>query len=471
MRTSVLSSSLLVAALLLAGCGSGRSDKAGGTSGDPTVLTLANSLGEPRELRAFAEEVERRSKGSLRIRMANHWREGQTDYERGLVRDVARGKADLGWVGSRAWSTFGVHDFDALTAPMLVDSYALERAVVRSPVVERMLPGIERFGIVGLGVLPGPLRYALAARRPLLRPSDFAGVRVGHQPGGSAVAALRALGATPVVIPSGGEWRGLDAVEQQVVSISGNSYERHAKHLTSNVVLWPRPLVVFAGKGAMPQLSSEQRAVLRDAMSAAVDEADRIGRKLEADALADLCTRGIKLASASRADVDALREALAPVTARLRRVERTNAAITAIEKLRGAMEPEQPLSCGDVDAGAAAVPDGTYTTRLTREDVHKGDVDHELASEAGLIARSTLQLTLRGGRLVQELIKPDGTKDVGVSGTYSTYRDRFIVRATVGDSFSARFSVTGDTLRFSDVEPRGSYALAWQTKPWTRKGD
>ena len=86
------------------------------------------------------------------------------------------------------------------------------------------------------------IRGELAEPRALLRPSDFAWLRVGYQPG-PAGDTLRALGATPVALPGAAPWRGIDALEAQIAAID-NQYDGFARHLTANVPLWPRPFVV-----------------------------------------------------------------------------------------------------------------------------------------------------------------------------------------------------------------------------------
>ena len=467
--TTHIRAAALIGVAVLAGCGGGSAvDKAGGDDRGPArVLTLANPLGGPQELQAFADEVARRSDGALEIRFRNQWREGELEYERDLIRDVAAGKADLGWVGSRAWDTVGVRSFDPLTAPFVISSYDVEHKVLESAVVDQMLKAVEPLGLVGLGILPGPLRYLLAADRPLRAPRDFAGLRVGYQRGGPAREALQALGAEPVALASSAEFEGIDAIEQQVASINANAYDRDAKYLTSNVVLWPRPLVVFAGKRAMAKLSDDHRALLRDAMRAAITPALKITRAEQRTALAQLCERRLDVAVASDADLAALRAAVAPVLDRLRSDEQTRGAMAAIERMRDSGSDEPGLECqGPRGASATALPDGTYTTRVTREDVRRGDIDHELESEIGKIATSSAELVIKGGSLVQSMVRSDGRREVGVTGQYSVFRDRFSVSATNGQEFSMRFTFDGKTLRFSDIKPRGSYMVVWVSKPW-----
>ena len=96
----------------------------------------------------------------------NKWRWGQPAFEEGIIRDVQAGKADLGWAATRAWDSVGVSDFDALHAPLLIDSYALEGRVIDSRATRAMLAGLPPLGLQGVAVLPGRLRRLASAGRP-----------------------------------------------------------------------------------------------------------------------------------------------------------------------------------------------------------------------------------------------------------------------------------------------------------------
>ena len=50
-----------------------------------------------------------------------------------MIGDVEAGKADLGWAGSRAFDSVGVPSFDALHAPLLIDSYRARTEGAREP--------------------------------------------------------------------------------------------------------------------------------------------------------------------------------------------------------------------------------------------------------------------------------------------------------------------------------------------------
>src|SRR3954465_10553235 len=250
----------LVVLVGLAGCGGSGTDRAGGDrAAKPVVLTFADGDGG---LDGFAAAVQRLSHGTIQIRFSRQWTDQPPDFEARIIADVRAGKADLGWVGSRA---FG--DFDALTAPLLIDSLAFEAEVLRSQVTESMLRALEPLGLTPIGVLPGPLRW-LAGARPLREPADFVGLRISTQTGNVADATLKALGAVPVPRGRSPVLSGLDGVEESAMSLAGNRFYSQAPYVTGDIALWPRPPVVFAGPRA--HLTPAQVALLRRAVRASI---------------------------------------------------------------------------------------------------------------------------------------------------------------------------------------------------------
>jgi len=157
----------VIAAVVVGGCSGGGAagDKAGG-AGEPVVLRMANAYGDLNNdipaVQYFVSQVKRRSGGNVRVQVASPWGDYATDAEQQVVRAVAAGKADLGWSGARVFDTMGVTSFQALQAPMLIDSYALQRAVLASDMPGQMLQGLDKVGVRGLGVLADGLRKPIA---------------------------------------------------------------------------------------------------------------------------------------------------------------------------------------------------------------------------------------------------------------------------------------------------------------------
>lgn len=251
----------------------------------------------------------------------------------------------------------------ALGAPLLIDSYALQERVVRNPLVAQMVKGLAPLGLVGLGVLPGPLRYPIGVARPLRGPSDYAGLRIGVPQSRVGSATIRALGGTPVGFGSGAPIAGLDGIEGGISLIEGLQNGRAGGYLTGNVVLWPRPLVVFASREALGKLTPAQRRILVQAVAADVAPETNVLRGDQRTATADLCrSHQLRFVLAGSADLVALRRAVQPVYATLERDPGTGRQIARIQATRAGIVPERAAGCGPAarPAARAGLLDGVY---------------------------------------------------------------------------------------------------------------
>jgi TRAP-type C4-dicarboxylate transport system substrate-binding protein len=370
-RAVVLLAGLVLA--LAAGCADPGLDKAGETGApQPVVLTLANYMGDSGELTGFANQVQRLSAGAMRIDIESRWRYGQTGFETGLIGDVRAGKADLGVTGTRAWDSVGVTSFQALEAPFLIDSYALQDRVIRSPMTGQMLAGLRPLGLAGIGVLPGPLRRPLGIARPLLQPSDYAGLTIGIQGSLVADATMRALGARPVWLAVGGPIAGLGGIDLQISQIQWGNEDQVGKYLTANVSLWPRPLTLFANARTWAALTPAQQGVLRQAVTDDQPVETQFVSDNEQSDTAILCRRGLmNFLTASPADLAALRQAVQPVYDQLERDPQTLGYMRQIEAMsEGVPAPPVP-SCAHIAqvAGSAGPLDGVWRFTTTAADL------------------------------------------------------------------------------------------------------
>ena len=339
----------LTVSVALAGCSIGDAERVGGErAADVRVLTMLDPISNRQELTQFANEVSRLSGGTLEIRFVTAGHDG-ADYEAATIRDVQDGRADLAFAGSRAWDEFGARRLRALGAPFLIDSYPLQEAVLTSGLVESMLEELEPLGLVGIGILPGPIRRPLGVANTLATPSGFRGLTIGTQQSGVADATLRALGAHPQRLPADvTSLVGLEGIEHSVTAIEVGRLDADGARLMTNVNLWPRPLVVFAGAAAYQELSADQHQILHDAAANAVSEKLAVERDLEAEAGRNLCrTNRITFESATPEQLEALRRVVEPVYRELERDPGTRAAIEAIEQLKQqlAEPPTQITNC------------------------------------------------------------------------------------------------------------------------------
>jgi TRAP-type C4-dicarboxylate transport system substrate-binding protein len=331
---------LLTAAVAIAasitGCLGGGSERVGGEQpADTRVLTMLDPFSSGNEIAAFDQEVLRLSHGALRIRVIDGSYDG-SDYEAAAIRDMRDGRADLALAASRAWDEFGAKRLRALHAPLLIDSYRLEERVLEGDVVAPMLEELRPLGLVGIGILPGPIRRPLGTTGRLAAPRDFRGLTIGTQQSRVADATMDALGARPRRLPAAvSDLARLDGIERQIAAIESDRLDLEGSHIMTNVDLWPRPLVVFANERSYRELTRDQRRILRTAAANVASSMTAGQLHLDSEASANLCRKGrATFDSATSDELRALRSAVDPVYAQLRRDQGTAAAIDSIERLK-----------------------------------------------------------------------------------------------------------------------------------------
>jgi TRAP-type transport system periplasmic protein len=427
----------------------------------------------------FIDRVAALSHGRLRIAVDERWVPG---HERQLLRDVAGGHAEFGWAHTSSFEELGVRSFDALDAPMLVDGYAVQRAVLRSSLATHMLAGTETAGLHGLALLSGPLSRLVGVGQALRTPDDLHHLSFGVHSvitGKSRIRATTAVLATLALrayrVPMyhdfvealyTGPGGGAAAFEDDLDALFFDRYGGGCRseepgcgtlepRVTANVVLWPRAAVLFANPKRLGALPANERAWIEQAASQAAEYSTTVGRREEQRLVPELCAAGVRFATASHRDLAALRRALRKVYARLEQAPQTRSAIRRIERLRRSTAVDAalavPSGCGRpgrLSRGARGVrsplPEGIYRARITEGDLRRAGA-HRAGNRAG-----TATLTMRGGRWRLLFSEPGRTLERGTyAGTplrttwaYSGgRRDESYVSVVVGRDGDLRFHV------------------------------
>ena len=450
---------LLAAVIVTAGCASAKVDKTGKPVRDkPVVLTLADHESSSLDVQNWIDEVQRRSGGTIRIRVENGWRGQDSDYDRATIADVRAGRVDIAKIAARSWDEVGVQTFRALVAPMLIDSYSLERRVLTSGLPTEMLKGVGEQDLSGLAVLPGLLRKPLGISRLLRNPREFAGARIGIRPGGVARQTFTALGGKAVVYAPGdpAAVTRLDGAELDTDVIDGNAYDRGSRGLTANVNLWPRAVTLVMNRRSFDGLSATQRQALTSAGPAAVAPAVRVFAGFDAQATQVLCNRGLKLVNATDSDLRALRAALRPVYAELDRDAQTRSAIAEIERLKsslgagGAPTVSKCRASSTAGTGRSSPIDGTFHSSVTRAELLSNPKFEPGEDNSGNYGHFTLTIGAGRFRWSGSL---DGIPEGGtaaVSGDRVTLRPTYPADAT-GQQWVYRWSRYRGVLSFTKV--------------------
>jgi TRAP-type C4-dicarboxylate transport system substrate-binding protein len=360
-----------VIAIGLAFAACGGHDKAGGDepSGGASI-TIALRDSSPSTLEAYAAALQRLAGTGTRVKLRTGYRSQDADPEGATLADVRSGKLPFALIYARVFDDLGVDAFAPLLAPLAIDSLATQERVIAAGIADRALPALDKLGVVGVAVVPGTLRHPLGLTQPLLRPADFEGAYIGVRRSALAKRAFESLGATTAWV-IGDRPTGFDGVETDLGGIESERLDVGAASLTADVTLWPRLGVVVANPKAWKALSERRRKAMRQAGRASLSAATDTLQRDEDDYYAVLCRRGAtSFTRTTAADIDALRTALAPVTAGL------DPAVTKqIADLRAEAGPA-PLHppCRPAKRarpGKATPIDGAWEFRSTEADLRR----------------------------------------------------------------------------------------------------
>jgi TRAP-type C4-dicarboxylate transport system substrate-binding protein len=320
----------------------------------PAVSTLTfaftGSFADP-QIENFETELSRRSSGAVRIRIEPEFGTDTHKVEQRIIAAVASGGLDVGWVGVRAFAELGVHDFDALIAPMLLDSLDAQRAVLASDVPTRMLAGIADFGVAGLALMGGPLRRPIAADSPLTTVASFAGIPFYSWHGDLNTQSVVALGATNVDLAppdrNAGIANGTIRAYENSLAYLATALERRARIMTGNLNLWPSMGVLIANPATLAALPGAHREALLGAAAAASVHSLDVLEDESALALT-VCDGGGSLAEVAASELEAFRARFAPVYERLQADPVTAGYLKEVKALKAGMPADRlkiPSGC------------------------------------------------------------------------------------------------------------------------------
>jgi TRAP-type transport system periplasmic protein len=342
-----------VIALLATGCSvqGPVGDKAGGAPGGPVVLRMALiSSGPLRDAaRVFASEATALSAGNIRIEPIFEWGSFTRSAEQQVLLAVSADTVDLGIVQTGVFDTMKNDSFRALLAPMLVDSYRLQGAILRSDITHQMLDGLMKNGVVGLAMLAGTLLKPVGVEGPLLGRDDWRGITFGTFLSEDQMAAIRAVGATPRAAYGSLRWRLLTLGQLQGYAFGLALYKYNlpqtamlSPYITANVTLWPWMQLLVANPDRLATLTPQQLSWLEEAAKEASSRSPALAES-ERGLTTLLCNEGVRFANASKDDLAWLRRVFAPLYARLEQDPQTKSFISQIRALKGPIAPDPSL--------------------------------------------------------------------------------------------------------------------------------
>ncbi|HOE42565.1 MAG TPA: TRAP transporter substrate-binding protein [Rhodoferax sp.] len=144
----------------------------------------------------FKVLVEQRSSGRIAVRVFPN---AQLYGDHDEMQALQLGAVDMVAPSLSKFGRIGLPEFELFDLPFLFDNLTAVRRITLGPLGQRLLRGLERQGLVGLGFFDNGFKQ-MSANRPLLEPKDFAGLRMRVQASQVISAQMRALGARPVTL-------------------------------------------------------------------------------------------------------------------------------------------------------------------------------------------------------------------------------------------------------------------------------
>ena len=262
----------------------------------------------------FKALVEQRSGGRIQVAI---YPGGQLYGDHDEMQALQFGAVEMLAPSLSKFGRIGFPEFGLFDLPFLFASVADVRRITQGPLGQRLLKGLGRHGLTGLGYFDNGFKQ-MSANRPLLAPKDFAGLRMRVQASQVIAAQMRALGAQPVSLPFSETRRALatgvvDGTENPV----SNFWTQGMAEVQSDLSLTEHGYLGYAvvvNRRFWLGIPADDQALLSQALQEALVYGNAIADAQNDQALAALRKAGVtRIHTPTPAQRARLRQAVEPV--------------------------------------------------------------------------------------------------------------------------------------------------------------
>lgn len=270
-----------------------------GPGEDRQVLKLAHSLPPSAPVHLgmvrFAELVWEKSGGSVEVRI---FPSGQLGSETEAIEQLQRGALAIVKTSAAAMEGF-VPEMAVFGVPYLFRDADHFWNVLEGPVGEALLVGGTGRGIRGLCYYASGARSFYTAERPILEPSDLAGMKIRTMRSATSIAMIEAMGGAAAAIPFGELYTALqqgmvDGAENNPPSLYDSRHWEVARHYSLDEHTRIPDVLVFSEK-IWGGLSPEVQRWLLEAARESVPYQREIWDAYVATCLEQLKAEGVQL--------------------------------------------------------------------------------------------------------------------------------------------------------------------------------
>jgi len=262
----------------------------------------------------FKVLLEQRSQGRIAVQVFPN---SELYGDRDEMQALQLGAVDIVAPSLSKFGRIGLPEFELFDLPFLFDSLEAVRRITLGPLGQKLLDGLRRQDLVGLGFFDNGFKQ-MSANRPLLEPKDFVGLRMRVQASRVIAAQMRALGARPVTLAFGETRRALangvvDGTENPV----SNFWTQSMHEVQSDLSLTDHGYLGYAvvtNQRFWQSLASSDRELINQALQESLAFANQIADTQNDRALLALRQAGTtRIHTLSSAQRNRLRQAVQPV--------------------------------------------------------------------------------------------------------------------------------------------------------------
>ena len=287
----------------------------------PRLIRFGYGLNEQsnqgRAARLFAEQVEKASRGKMKVRAIGAAALGpDTQMQQALI-----GGAQEMMVGSTATLVGITKEMALWDAPFLFNNAAEADAVLDGPVGKKVIDKLPEKGLVGLVYWENGFRNLTNNTRPIAKADDLQGVKLRVMQNPVYLESFKILGANPVPLPfselfSALETKAVDGQENPYNTILSSKFYEVQKYVTASNHVYS-PWIVLVSKKWWDQLSKDEQKVLMDAAKVSRDFERKDTRDEAAKAMAELKGKGMQVNELAVGEASRMRNKLTKVYAQI----------------------------------------------------------------------------------------------------------------------------------------------------------
>lgn len=285
----------------------------------PRLIRFGYGLNEQsnqgRAAKLFAEQVEKASRGKMKVRAIGAAALGpDTQMQQALI-----GGAQEMMVGSTATLVGITKEMALWDTPFMFSTAQEADALLDGPVGEKVKAKLQEKGLVGLVYWENGFRNLTNNKRPVTKLEDLSGIKLRVMQNNVFLESFNSLGTNAVPMAfselfSALETNTVDGQENPFNTILSSKFYEVQKYLTVTNHVYS-PWIVLASKKWWDGLSKDEQKVLMDVARASRDFERKDTRDEAAKAVADLKAKGMQVNELSFAEASRMRNKLTRVYA------------------------------------------------------------------------------------------------------------------------------------------------------------